>query len=382
MPGPAPTIGGLESYRRAVVSSRVTHSARLIALAGAAWLLCALAGPMAQAHGAPLKAIWGPGIVNRTSRFPIYCDLGMKVYEDRLDWAQIARSRPRHPRDPRDPAYVWPAEVSAAVREAGRYHMRVALQLITAPAWANGGKPPNWAPKSAYYYADFAAAAARRYPSVRLWMVWGEPSRTPNFNPLIKAPRFAHLNALQQVAPHLYARLLDAAYGALKRVSARNLVIGGMTYTTGDISTQQWIENLRLPDGRPPRLDMYGHNPFSFREPSFANSPSPEQMVDFSDLPRLAMLVDRYLGRPGNPHPKLFISEWTVPTSVDYEFSFYVDPDVQARWITSALRLAAHWPRLYDVGWIHLYDEPGVSSGGLLYAGGARKPGYFAWKRG
>jgi hypothetical protein len=27
-----------------------------------------------------------------------------------------------------------------------------------------------------------------------------------------------------------------------------------MTYTTGEISPQQWIENLRLPNGKPPRL--------------------------------------------------------------------------------------------------------------------------------
>jgi hypothetical protein len=260
--------------------------------------------------------------------------------------------------------------------------MRVALQIIGAPPWANGGKPWNWAPKSAYDYARFATAAARRYPSVHLWMIWGEPSRTPNFNPLIKAPPFAKLDAEQQVAPHVYARLLDTSYGALKHVNRANLVIGGMTYTTGEISTQQWIENMRLPDGKPPRMDMYGHNPFSFREPNFANPPSALQEIDFSDLKRLAQLVQRNLGRPRRRHLELFISEWTVPTSVDHEFSFYVDPAVQARWITAALRLARGWPELYDVGWIHLYDEPPISSGGLLYASGEKKPGYFAWKQG
>jgi hypothetical protein len=332
------------------------------------------------AQAASLKAIWGPGIVGGVSRFPVYHDLGMRIYEDRLPWAQIAARRPRRPTDPRDPAYRWPAEVAQAVALAGRYHMRVALQIIGAPAWANGAKPWNWAPTSAYDYARFVTAAARRYPSVHLWMIWGEPSRTPNFNPLISAPPFAKLDAEQQVAPHVYARLVDTSYEALKRVDRANLVIGGMTYTTGDISTQQWIENLRLPDGRPPRMDMYGHNPFSFREPNFANPPSPDQMVDFSDLRRLEQLVQRDLGRPRHHHLKLFISEWTVPTNVDYEFSFYVDAAVQARWIEAAFRLARGWPDLYDVGWIHLYDEPPISSGGLLYATGAKKPGYFAWK--
>ena len=35
------------------------------------------------------------------------------------------------------------------------------------------------------------------------------------------------------IGPRSYAKLLDAAYGALKSVSPRNIVIGGMTYTGG-----------------------------------------------------------------------------------------------------------------------------------------------------
>jgi hypothetical protein len=339
-------------------------------------------GAVGGARADSLKAIWGPGIVSGVSRFPIYRDLGMRVYEDRLNWAAIAPTRPGNATDPRDPAYRWPAEVTAAVREAERYHMTVALQLITTPNWANLGRAPNWAPTNPIDFARFAVASSRRYPSVHLWMVWGEPTRTPNFNPLPSGvARFTHLTAAQAEGPHLYARILDAAYGALKQVSRRNLVIGGMTYTTGEISTQQWIENLRLPDGEPPRMDMYGHNPFSFREPNFGNPPSPDQAVDFSDLRRLAQLVNRDLRRPRHRHLKLFISEWTIPTSADNEFNFYVEPAVQARWISAALRLASRWPELYDVGWIHLYDEASISEG-LLYANGARKPGYFAWKHG
>jgi hypothetical protein len=375
-----------EGYAALVASDpasvRLRVHVRLLPIATLTSALALTCTAPAPAGGAARKAIWGPGVVGGVSRFPVYRDLGVEIYEDRLPWAQIALRRPRRPTDPRDPAYRWPAEVTRAVALASRYHMQVALQIIGAPSWSNGGRTWNWAPKSAYDYARFATAAARRYPSVHLWMIWGEPSRTPNFNPLIKAPPFAKLDAEQQVAPRLYARLLDASYQALKRVSRTNLVIGGMTYTTGDISTQQWIENLRLPDGRPPRMDMYGHNPFSFREPNFANPPSPDQTVDFSDLRRLAQLVERDLGRPRHRHLKLFISEWTVPTNVDNEFGFYVDPTVQARWITAALRLAGGWPELYDVGWIHLYDEPSISAGGLLYANGAKKPGYFAWKYG
>ncbi|MGC2372833.1 MAG: hypothetical protein WA484_03060 [Solirubrobacteraceae bacterium] len=331
---------------------------------------------------ASVKAMWGPAVHGGASLFPTYRELGVKIYEDDVRWSSIAPRRPSNPRSPHDPAYVWPAEVTQAVAEAKRYHIQVALQIIGAPPWANGGKPWNWAPTNPKDYADFAIAASKRYPSVHLWMIWGEPSRSHNFEPLDPVKPSAELNVHQRSAPHRYARILDAAYGALKSVSRSNLVIGGMTYTTGDISTQLWIENLRLPDGKPPRLDMYGHNPFSFRAPNLSNPPSPDQQVDFSDLGRLSKLVDRYLGRPGNPHPKLFISEWTVPTSVDIEFNFYVEPLLQAQWITDGLRIAQSLPNVYAVGWIHLYDEPPVSYGGLIQTNGTEKPGYSAWKAG
>ncbi len=334
------------------------------------------------AQAASVKAIWGPSLHDGKSLFPTYRELGVRIYEEDLDWSRVAAHRPHNPRNPNDPAYVWPAGLTQAVAEAKRYHMQVALQIIGAPPWSNGGKPWNWAPTNPQDYANFAIAASKRYPSVHLWMIWGEPSRSHNFEPLDPVKPFAKLNAHQRSAPHRYARMLDATYGALKSVSRSNLVIGGMTYTTGNISTQQWIENLRLPDGRPPRLDLYGHNPFSSRAPNLSNPPSSDQQVDFSDLGRLSKLVDRYLGWSGNRRPKLFISEWTVPTSVDLEFNYYVEPLLQAQWIADGLRLAQSLPSIYAVGWIHLYDEPPTSYGGLIQTDGAEKPGFAAWKAG
>jgi hypothetical protein len=326
--------------------------------------------------------MWGPAVVGGDSQFPTYRDLGIQLYETSLDWAATAPARPAHPRDPRDPAYVWPASLDADVTQSAAGGIRVAIELTRAPRWANGNRPSNWGPRNPADFADFAYAASRRYPSVRLWMVWGEPTRRVAYQPLARVdPAARTLSAAQKVAPHRYARMLDAAYVALKRASPRNLVVGGMSFTTGDIDTLDWIENLRLPNGRPPRMDLYGHNPFSFRDPNLANPPSPRGAVDFSDLRRLAGWIDRYLGR-GRPQIRLFLSEWTIPTAVDDEFNFYVDRPVQAQWITDGLRIARSWPRIYALGWINLYDNLPRSAGGLLDAQGNKKPGYFAWKNG
>ena len=325
------------------------------------------------------KAIWGQVDRDGVNQFPMYHQLGVSIYEIDLRWDEVAPTRPVDPADPRDPAYHWPGEIQQALTQARRFHMRVLLQIIGAPAWANGGQSWNWAPRRPADFATFASAAAREYPAVHLWMIWGEPTRSPNFEPLVPAqPLGTKLDSAQQAAPHLYARILDASYGALKHVSAHNLVIGGCTYTTGSIDTQQWIENLRLPDGRPPRMDMYAHNPFSYQPPSFMSIPSPFGEVQFSDLHELAGWIDRYL-RPGLP---IFLSEWTIPTSPDEEFNFYVSQSTAAHWITDALHLARHWTRIYALGWVNVYDDPPVTYGGLLTENGVRKPGFEAFARG
>ncbi|MGI8428711.1 MAG: hypothetical protein ACR2OB_05270 [Solirubrobacteraceae bacterium] len=359
----------------------VRRRALVLLLLAACALLLAAAPALAARSDA--KAMWGPVSVNGASEFPVYQKLGVGIFEMSLSWRTIAPTRPRNPRNPNDPAYHWPADIGYALAQAAHYHMRVLLLAIGTPPWANGGRPFNWAPDRAGQFADFLTAAARRYRAVHLWMVWGEPSRGPNFEPLTPVPPGQRtLSATQATAPHRYAQLLDASYAALKHQSARNLVIGGNTYTTGDISTRQWIENLRLPGGRRPRMDLYGHNPFSFRAPNLANPPSPNGEVDFSDLARLSRLVNRTLAPPHHSI-KLFLSEWTIPTGPDSEFNFHATRAVQAQWITDAWRIVRHSSFIYALGWIHLFDDaPGGSMGGLLDHQGNPKPGFFAFKAG
>ena len=179
--------------------------------------------------------------------------------------------------------------------------------------------------------ATFARAAARRYPGVHLWQIWGEPSRQNNFKPL---PRF------EATGPRRYASILDAAYGSLKRESRRNLVIGGNTFTTGDVSPRQFIRSMRLPNGRPPRMDLYGHNPFTLRRPALRQGPLGHGYADFSDFDTLAGWIDQNLGRRRGRPIRLFLSEFTFPTDhPNYEFNFWVTRRIQARWLATALQV-------------------------------------------
>jgi hypothetical protein len=342
----------------------------------------------ADARQSRKKAIWGPVAVRGVSQFPIYKDLGVGIYEMAMNWASVATTRPSHPTNPADPAYSWPSHLDYAVREGRKYGIRVSVQLIGAPRWANGGHPWNWAPKKPEDFARFAAAASRRYPGVRYWMIWGEPTRRHNFMPLVRERRGRRLNRLQSRGPRLYARILDAAYGALKRVDRHDLVIGGNTFTTGEVSPLNFMRAMRLPGGKPPRLDLYGHNPFTGRKPNLHSPHLPFGFADFCDLERLARWVDRYLGRPRHRRLRLFLSEYELPTDHrNREFNFWLDRRTAADWLTAALRITRRWWRIYTLGWMGLYDDPPLPTHdevnrGLLDIHGRRKAAYQAYKRG
>jgi hypothetical protein len=357
---------------------------------------CALAlllawAPSASASGQ--KAIWGPThALGGSSAFPIYQDLGASIYEMGLRWDRVAPTRPASPRDPADPAYQWPDDVQFALDEASTHHMSVLLLVSGAPRWANGGHPWQWAPTRPSDYADFIEAASRRYPGVRFWQIWGEPTRRDNFMPLTSArhkPLRKPLSAAQAAAPRRYARILDAAYGAVKRVDPSDIVVGGDSFTLGDILPLDWIRALRLPNGRPPRMDLYGHNPFTLRRPDLRAPAYIPGMGygDFSDLDIVSSWVNRYLRR-GRGSLRLFLGEFTIPTDhLSPGWNFWVTPAVQAKWLSAALKAMRGWSGIYALGWISLYDDQPNPAGNELNAGlidalGHLKPSYAAYRAG
>jgi hypothetical protein len=340
--------------------------------------------PAGAAEQTTKKAIWGMPSHNGVSLFDRYRDLGVGIFQTQARWEQIAPlTPPADPTNPDDPAYRWPPYLDREVAEAESYDMKVAVQLIGTPPWANSGRVWEWAPNQPSYFADFATAISRRYPSVDLWMIWGEANRNGNFRPFTGArPEARRLTRKQRQAPETYAGLVDAAYEALKAVDERNQVIGGATYFSGGtkeeiIRPYPWIRYMRLPDGSRPRMDMWSHNPYSYRKPDFDNPPSPKGRVDFSDLRRLARALDRAFPQ----HLPLFLSEFGVPTAEDEDFKFFVKPRTSRRWVRAALRIVRRWERIYTLGWSVPVDT-NRNPQGLLTPELNPKPAYLGFKYG
>jgi hypothetical protein len=347
----------------------------------------------------PLKMIWGPlTLSNGSSAFPTYHQLGVQVLQTQLTWARTALTRPNEPANPSDPAYRWPPELEEMISQAAQYGIAVAVMVKGTPGWANGGQDETWAPTKASDYAGFMQAASRRYPTVHYWMIWGE-ANGPNFKPnVVNSP----------VGPRRYALLLDAAYGALKAVSPSNLVIGGMSWTAGLVRPPDFIRWMRLPDGAPPRLDFYGHNPYSTRFPKLSEGPPPapptprelEEFVngrgkfklkqklstlrDINDIDTLhAELAAAYRHRPGGA-PELWLSEFSISSDApSYAFSDFVSRPVQAEWVTAAFKLVDSVSYVAGLGWYDLQDQtasiPRHLTEGLLTESGTHKPAFSAY---
>lgn len=338
---------------------------------------------LALALGAPAataaeKAIWGPTVLpDGRSAFPLYEQLAVDTLQLTIAWNSVAPTRPAAPRDPADPAYAWPAEIDAALGEARESEIRIALLVTGAPGWSNGGRSSIWSPNNPRDFANFLAAAARRYPRVRRWMIWGEPNKSNRFRPN---------RANRRDAPRAYAPLLDAAYVALKRESPRNRVIGGMTWTGGTVKPADFVRWMRLPNGRRPRLDWYGHNPFPFRFPNLAKRPF-SGFRDMSDVDTLGREVNRALGRPGRRRLPLWLSEYTVQTDRgSSSFATFVTRARQARYVTAGYAIAdVRGSGVAGMGWHALLDEPPAppdsANWGLMTYDLARKPAFAALAR-
>jgi len=167
----------------------------------------------------------------------------------------------------------------------------------------------------------------------------------------------------------------------LKAVSRTNIVIGGMTWTGGDVKPAPFMKFMRLPSGRPPRLDWFGHNPFPFRFPNLRELAIGGGFRDISDLDTFQRQLRRTYGK----RARFWLSEFLVLSDRgSNQFLMSVSQQDQARWLRAAFRIADDLPSVAGLGWLSLLDQPegrGSSNWGLLTASEQRKPAYRAFRR-
>jgi hypothetical protein len=144
--------------------------------------------------------------------------------------------------------------------------------------------------------------------------------------------------------------MLDGAYTKLKAASKLNKVIGGQS-TNANVAS--WVSKLKLPNGKAPRMDFYGHDISGSKPPTKKSLQALEKRV--------------------GDH-KLFLSPVHLTLS----------PAKQAAWIKAALKVTKADKNVYTFGYKALIDDSNVPSTykGLLDVNGEKKAAFTAFKNG
>ncbi|HZP73973.1 MAG TPA: hypothetical protein VFA97_11425 [Gaiellaceae bacterium] len=304
---------------------------------------------------------YGPGTLDQ--RLATFKQLGVPLVRFTLRWNQIAVRRPKNPNSPRDPAYDW-HEADRILRGLRRYGLTPVLTLLGTPAWANGGRGPNYAPPHPRDFRAFARAAATRYPWVRDWLIWNEPNKPLWLRPTRAAIYVQHL--------------LNPAYEAIHSVLPHAQVGGGVTAPRGGlggVAPVTWVHGMALAHAK---LDAYAHHPYpsSPRETPSSGGCKNCPSITMATLPKLLILVRRYFG----PKP-VWLTEYGYQTNPPDTF-LGVPPKKQATLLGLAAMRAWRLPRVTMLIQYLYRDEVALSrfQTGLVYADSRPKPALQEFK--
>jgi hypothetical protein len=296
----------------------------------------------------------GPGRL--AERLDALDRLGVDVVRFTLEWNQI---------EPSQGTFRWRSS-DQVLRGLQTRGIQPVVTLVGTPGWANGGRPPRFAPPRGKEFADFAAAAARRYRFVRYWVIWNEPNLRRWFEPTL---------------PGTYVRrLLNPAYRAIHRVNPRARVAGGVTGPRGNVGGVSPVEWLRGMDKAGARLDAYAHHPHPggpFETPTKGGCFG--SRCKTITLANLSLLI-REVRRAWGPRVRIWLTEWGYQTNPPDEF-LGVSPRLQAQYIGEAAR-RVYRARRVDMLIQFLYqDEPQPErfQSGLLTTAGRPKPALHAF---
>jgi hypothetical protein len=280
--------------------------------------------------------------------------LGVDFVRFTLNWHAI---------EPRRGVRNWGSgdAVLRGLRDAG---IPAVVSIWGTPRWANRGRAPQWAPTSGSSFAAFAAAAAKRYPWVKKWLIWNEPNQRRWLMPT---------TALTYVT-----KLLNPAYSAIHRSGRGVKVAGGVTAprgSKGGLSPVRFIRDMKAARAR---LDAYAHHPYPLRpdDTPFAGGCAHCETITMATLERLLREVSRNFGAT-----RVWLTEYGYQSNPP-DRHLGVSYARQARYLADAARRVYLAPRV-DMLIQYLYrDEPDVFrwQSGLTTITGRAKPALRAFQ--
>ena len=287
----------------------------------------------------------------------------MPIVRFTLRWNQIALRRPKDPTSPRDRAYDW-RRPDRVLRGLRRHGLTPVLTLVGTPAWANGGRAPQYAPPRPRDFRRFATAAARRYPWVRYWLIWNEPNKRLWLRPTKSSIYVRHL--------------LNPGYEAIHAVLPHARVGGGATGpkgAAGGVAPVTWVRGMAAARAK---FDAYAHHPYPSTPSETPSSGGCKNCpwITMATIRKLLILVKRSFGSK-----PIWLTEYGYQTNPPDTF-LGVTLKRQATNLSLAAMRAWRLPRVTMLIQYLYRDEPQLSrfQTGLVFVDDRWKPSLQAFR--
>lgn len=277
-----------------------------------------------------------------------------------LDWSVVQAAGPE--------SYDW-TEMDGYVALAEAFGLRLLPVVSFAPRWLDGGAAPA-NPAAVAAYADFLGAAVVRYQprGIRSWEIWNEPNLAGFWAP---APD-----------PAAYARLLVAAYAAVKTADPGAVVISGGLSPAPDTGPAKGpVVHFAAVDflgrvyeaGGAGAFDALGFHPYSWPR-------MPDTWLPWSGWSMMEGAIRELMTAHGDGNKRIWLTEYGAPTGGEG-----VSEADQAEMLARAVRLARGAPWAGPLFWYSYQDlgtDPGESEDwfGLLRHDGDPKPAFFTFR--
>ena len=355
------------------------------------------AAPAAGSNGIEIGIADSAETLEQPDRsFPLFSRLGVGVLRVTLYWGSsrgVARGRPDDGVDPADPAYDW-GPFDRAVLEANKRGIQVVFAIWGTPGWANGGNPPNRAPRNPVHLQAFAYAAATRYsgsytradgrtlPSVRRWIAWNEPNLRLGLVPQwrrvgrrwVPQSAYDYADICNAVTNGVHMTLLKHEQVACGATAARGNNNPHARWAS--VAPIGFLQAMRRAGVR--HIDAYAHHAYAGgpREAPWAK-PRNTTAVTLGNIDRLVGEVTRLYGRK-----PIWISEYGYETAPQ-DVTFGVPWARQAQYLTAAFEIARRNPRITMMIWFLLRDEGRFRGwqSGLMTSKLVAKPSFYAFQR-
>lgn len=344
------------------------------ATAAGALLLCAAPGASAVTyHGTQLSPYWSsepPAEVDR--QLDLARDAGANVIRVNLSWSSLQEDGPR------EYSSWYVAKADRLFEHAHQRGLAVIPNLWSTPCWATtapshlvdacagewwGRGVTKYPPVDVDDYAAVAAFAARRWGRYMAGLqIWNEPNHTFWVSP-------------DQAAD--YARLVKAAYPAIKAADSRvPVVAGGLAGADGQFLERLYAQGIRG------YFDAFSIHPYSNnRSPSAPATGEARRWSMASGVPWIRqVMLDHGDSRP------LWLTEFGWTTCMDFTRKC-VSPAAQAEHTAEAWWVIAGFSYVLGATQYQLRDngtDPQAleDNYGLVRRDGSVKPAYAAFRAG